>query len=1182
MYNKLKITILTAIFAALTATFADALTDAQISSNISAKLRQPIKTHFGAFNFDIFDFPQEQGCTLELLNVNDRTVSNINVDNTNQIVVLVAVNPEDSRHGENWELPEATNANHAVDNLTRFYNEFSASNVAVYGVWLPKKNDDVEQNISNAVDYAAETSFPCPLMIETNKFVKPSGSSFKSAFTQYIGLKIPGHTYPDISCLKDKNNKIVFRGYEHYSGFSYHTYKHLVNRILSPSYETATRIEFAGSKSRVLPVTNVTAEGIFLKDDFEGYADNHDFKLQPRWGFSYERQSRLDVKAALLEGEGRSGSTAAEITHEYNCLNMTPYPLQHRFPEPLSNGYVRFYIKRHPQATEGEAGNGRAFCITFDKPGTDFVAGHLFATGEWESETFVTNFIMTQPSHINFSVSDWHEIVVECSPGQKAKIKVDNQPFGQLNSEVINWVGFRMNQSNPTRSFLIDDFEIFYSNKTSVAANYADSYPPAADFTTEEQEWIYKSIVPELKGDPLVELPQSAIPRKDFYDKWEIKKSFNFNCPLVLDDLILEDMKNPGNLVNVSKKYKGKIIYIAKVVKGDHANEGALRRRSGTLSPTIFNRVYTLAKELKDNTNVVVIGVVDYDAGHRDTCTSAEDKRREYMEVIDVSKDLAVELNQPKTKIIYGAFDDVYDEILWEPHANQMRLWSKSFRGELNKGSFGGRGVDVILDKKGRCVFRSKGIDGFDYWEAKYVIERLLDPDFDVAVRQEFRNKHLENYRPPLLPVQIEQAGGLLYKDDFENYFNAGDTEFYHATFNFALEPCWGFRTTFTPSSRNPASIQKKCGISNSTALLINDYSGADTFGGNTPDICGRHFFPAPLSNGYFSIMLKRGAKTPWRSFGRPPLYRFGLIIYGENGKYAQKYSNYDSNRDFDEYHSEVLSTLGDWESETFATFDSEKFVLASAYKNKDLSQYLIQDTGIPMSLSNWHEIKIVCSSGEFAKIMIDGADAYTLTTKFVTGIEFRGESWSGTYVDDAELFYEGDPAELKQTHQKAIDDEFEEYQQRWESELEEPFTNRPVMWTSLPLSTLDFGFVQVGFSVTSTFFVGNGSSNIVLAGSVQNLSSPFSVVEGAPYSVTNYSSSAITMVFTPDIAKTNYTDEFLLQGNQTQVIIVKGNSVPEPMGIVMSLTVICSAIGQWKSKIQNTKLKNIKRTKSK
>ena len=1119
MYYKLKNTILTAILAALTTTFANASTDAQLSSNVAAKLRQPIKTHFGAFNFDIFDFPQDQRYNLELLNVNDRSVSNINVANTNQIVVLVAVNPEDNRHGENWELPEATNANHAVDNLTRFCNEFSASNIAVYGVWLPSNNDDVEQNISNAVDYAAESAFPCPLMIETNEFVKPSGSIFKTAFTQYIGLKIPGHTYSDISCLKDNNNKIVLRGYEHYSGFSYHTYKHLVNRILSPNYETATRIEFAGSKSRVLPVTNVTAEGISVKDDFEGYADNHDFKLQPGWGFSYERQSRLDVKASLLESEGRSGSTAAEITVDSSCLNMTPYPLQHRFPEPLSNGFVRFYIKRHPQATG--SGNSRAFCITFDKPGTDFVAGHLFAAGEWESETFTTNFIMTQPSHIPFSVSDWHEIVVECSPGQKAALKIDGQPFGKLNSEVINWVGFRMNQNGKNRSFLVDDFEIFYSNKTSVAASYADSYQPAADFTQEEQDWICEEIVPELKGDHQVELAQSAIPRKDFYDTWKIKRSFILNNPLNFDDLILEDMKNPGSMVNVSKKYKGKIIYIAKVVKGDHGNEGALRTRSTKLSPTVFNRVYTLAKELKNNTNVVVIGVVDYDGGHRDTSTSSEDKRREFMEVTDVSKDLAVELNQPRTKIIYGAFDDVYDELLWEPHANQMRLWNKTFRGELNKGSFAGRGVDVILDKNGRCVFRGAGDDGFGYWAQRYVIERLLDPGFDVAVRQEFRNKHLETYKPPLLPVQIEKTGGLLYKDDFESYFNAEGTEFYHGTYNYALEPCWGFRTTFTPDTFNPASIQTDTGISNSTALLINNFHVSDRFSGNAPGSNGRHFFPAPLSNGYFSIKVKRG---PLGEFGGSTyLYRFGLIIYGENGKYAQKYSNYDHNRDFEEYHSEVISTLGDVESETFATFESDKFVLCSQYKHKNPADFLIYDTGIPMSLSNWHEIKIVCSSGQFAKILIDGADAYTLTTKFVTGIEFRGETISSTYVDDAKLFYEGDAAELKQLHQKAIDDEFEEYLQRWENELEEPFTNRPVMWTSLPLSTLDFGFVQVGASVTSTFFLGSASSNIVLSGSVQNLDSPFSVVEGSPYSVTNYSSSAITMVFTPDVAKTIY-----------------------------------------------------------
>ena len=1163
---NLKISKIVAIILIVTST-TFALTDAEISSNITAKLRQPIKTHFGAFNFDIIDFPQEQGYNLELLNVNDRTVTNINVHHTNQIVVLVAVNPEDNRHGENWELPEATNANHAVDNLTRFCNEFSASNVAVYGVWLPSGNDDVELNISNAIDYANETAFPCPLMIETNKFVKPSGSSFKTAFTQYIGIYVPGHTFPSISCLKDKNNKIVLRGYEHYSGFSYHTYKHLVNRILSPGYETATRIEFAGSKSRVLPVTNVTAEGIFVKDDFEGYSDNHDFKLQPRWGFSYERQSRLDVKAALLEGEGRSGSTAAEVTIDSSCLNTYTYPLQHRLAEPLSNGFVCFYIKRHPDASasNNNSAPNRSFCVTFGKPGTDFVAGHLFAVGDWKSETFVTNFIIDQPSHISFSDSDWHEITVECALGQKAAIKVDDQPFGHLNSEAVNWVGFRMNAKNPDRSFLVDDFEVFYSNKSSVAASYADGYLPAATFTTEEQDRVYKEIEPEYQGNR-VKLEQSAIPRLDYYGGWKTKASFTFNHPLELDDIILEDMRDIGNFVNISQKYKGKIIWFTRIVKGDHSNEEALRPRSSYLSPTVFNRVYTLADELRENTNVVIIGVVCYDGGHRSTSTSSEDKRRTFMEITDISKDLVVEFNLPRQKIIYGAFDDAFDEILWEPHANFMRIWNKTFRGQLKNGSFAGFGADVIIDKNGKCVFRGDGADGFNYWKPRYVIERLLDADFDVSVRQEFRNKNLIYYKSPLLPVVEEKVGGLSYKDDFESYFQNGETNPWQAAYNFALEPCWGFRTTFTPDTKNPASIQTDTGISNSTALLLNNYASADTFSGNKPRICGRHFFPIPLSNGYFSIFVKRGPQVP--KFGKPPLYRFGLIIYGENGKYAQKYNNYDSNRDFDEYHSEALTTLGDWTNETFAMVEPDKFVLASAYKHKDLSQYLIQDTGIPMSLSNWHEIKIVCSSGKFAKIMIDGSDAYTLTTKFVTGIEFRGESWSGTYVDNAELFYEGDAAVLKQLHQNAIDNEFEEYLQRWESELEDPYTNRPVIWTSLPISTLDFGFVQVGSSFTSSFVIGNASSNIVLDGAVQQLSAPFSLVTGSPYSVTNYSSSEITIIFTPQV-KSNYTDEFFLTGSDTHKIIIKGDSVPELDLMGMAIAIPLSVIGT-RRKINN------------
>ncbi len=53
---------------------------------------------------------------------------------------------------------------------------------------------------------------------------------------------------------------------------------------------------------------------------------------------------------------------------------------------------------------------------------------------------------------------------MECNLGKKAIIKIDGQMVGELKSESIDWVGFRMNAGDKERSFLIDDFEVTLDN----------------------------------------------------------------------------------------------------------------------------------------------------------------------------------------------------------------------------------------------------------------------------------------------------------------------------------------------------------------------------------------------------------------------------------------------------------------------------------------------------------------------------------------------------------------------------------------------------------------------------------------------------------------------------------------------------------------------------------------------
>ncbi len=1028
-----------AIAFALFANSAYSATDQELSDSIAKKLQQPIKTHFGAFNFDIMDFPQDEGGPLSLEKVREKgSIININEDHKNQIVILIAVNPEDRRHGEHWQLKNEGTSNHAIDDLRKFCKEYSDKGIAIYAVWLPKNAKNRSQNLENALAYAEKTNFPCPLTLETAGFKKKKGGKLKTAFTQYIGLHAPGHTFPTISCIKDKNNKIVRRGYDAYTGFSYHTTKHIIDRLLDPEYEKAVRMEFAETKSRVLPITEKKDGGVLLKDDFEGYKNSHNFKLQPRWGFSYERQSRLDLKGSLLKAEGRNGSTSAEVTIESNCLNMYTYPLQHKLPEPLKNGYIKFYLKRHPKAssapprkkTHPSESVSRSFCATFGQPGTYYSAGHLFATGEWNKETFVTNFRNDQPGKVAYSAKNWHEIIVECNPGQKATIKIDGQKVGELKSEEIDWVGVRINAGNTNRSFLIDDFEVFYKDKKSVSADYAKDYKPAATFTAEEQAWIHKKHMIEYAGKEQIELAEGAIKRGDFNSDYGGQATLTFDKPLILTDIILEDMRNKGEMVNVLEKYKGKVIWFAPLIKGDHGLEKTMRPRTTRRSVTVFNRVYKLAMEYRKK-GVIVIGLGCYDGGHRSTSTSSEDKKRAFMEAINSSEDLAEEANIPRDQVVYGVFDEAFDEILWESHTNKLRLWNKTIMGTLERGSFAGKGADVIINQKGQCVYRGSGPDGFGYWKQRYVLDRLLDSDFENAVRQDLRNPQLKHYRSPLLPVQEKRADGLAYKDGFESY---------KSTYEYGLNPCWGFSYTTFPDEERAGVFNDK-GKNNSAAILVNRYYPRDMFCGNKAiGLNGRHFFPTALKEGHFSMYIKRGpvVKYPLSD----ALYRLGIVVYGKNGRLIERlttsYNHLDWKKKYGSLNveSETLTTIGPMEKESFHLVETKTFMQWNTYKKTIIKNGIIKDLKTSMAKDAWQEVKFICKQGEKVKVLIDNKKIGSLKFENITGIEFRGETSTGVYVDDVELLYKGNADEIKAQNEQAVKDDFTKRQEEWKKEV--------------------------------------------------------------------------------------------------------------------------------------------------
>jgi hypothetical protein len=255
---------------------------------------------------------------------------------------------------------------------------------------------------------------------------------------------------------------------------------------------------------------------------------------------------------------------------------------------------------------------------------------------------------------------------------------VDGREIGRLDSEAIDWIGFRMDE--PNKAFYVDDFGIFYRGDAQQIVSQhkkmcPDAVQPVEPFTEAEIKAIEQPFKPQRFGVERVKLPSGCISRADHGGYKHPYLSFDH--PVPVDDLVLEDLRNPGNLLNVLEKYKGRVILVTKVRKGDHNTERNLRSRTVNRSHTVFHRSYVLAKEYQQK-GAVIIGVTADDGGHREITTSYDDRVRTVFEGKVVSKAIAAELSIPYEHVTYGGFPEVYSELVAERFPNQMRLWNKS------------------------------------------------------------------------------------------------------------------------------------------------------------------------------------------------------------------------------------------------------------------------------------------------------------------------------------------------------------------------------------------------------------------------------------------------------------------------------------------------------------------------
>jgi len=566
------------------------------------------------------------------------------------------------------------------------------------------------------------------------------------------------------------------------------------------------------------------------------------------------------------------------------------------------------------------------------------------------------------------------------------------------------------------KSFLVDNFEIIYNNaaQLKLAESHKKDLARAAA-ATEAVEPLTKVEIKALRGEvaPLLygldqaKLAPGAIQRADIVG-WKTPY-YTFDHPLPVGPLVLENLAKPREFKDIIAQHKGKIIWITRTHKGDHSTERNNRARTDQRSVTVFNRHYRLMTEYRPK-GVVVLGVSAHDGGHRHFSTNQEDRILSAFEIAAAHEAMAEDFGLPFGQVIYGFRPSAFDGIFVEQYTNQMRLWTKTMRGRVVNGGFAGYGAEAIINQDGKVVFRGSGPDGFMYWNARYCMDRLLDPTFDVACRQDFRNPDMKHYKSPLLPKQEVTSEGLYYRDDFESYENAYD---------LGLHPRWGFSYRRPPNPDTPQVFAGE-GVKKSKAILLNMFHPGDQFCGNKAgDLAARHELPEPLTEGHLSMQIRRGPTMKFRSYGSPEIFRLGITVFGPDNKPC-----------------DTLTTTGGREKEQFVTAPTADFLKNwNCYKLKNRQEDKIVPTGIAMAKDTWQEIKVVCKPGKKAVILIDGKTAATLASESITAIELRAEVRTSYYVDDVEVFYHGDGTKLSQSHAEAIKASLKELQTLWKTE---------------------------------------------------------------------------------------------------------------------------------------------------
>ncbi len=190
------------------------------------------------------------------------------------------------------------------------------------------------------------------------------------------------------------------------------------------------------------------------------------------------------------------------------------------------------------------------------------------------------------------------------------------------------------------------------------------------------------------------------------------------------------------------------------------------------------------------------------------------------------------------------------------------------------------------------------------------------------------------------------------------------------------------------------------------------------------------HRFPEPLNNGYLKFNIRRSKDE----LGKLVEYkRFHIAFISPQAPIKSK------RKAFDEVPI-AITTEGKWMNEVFQLWKRlPKYTKTGkkAWAGSGWTTDGIAASQIKFKENEWQEVIVQCRTGKNAEILVDGISLGELPVESIAGVRLYTDGWNGIFLDDVELFYEGDAESLEKNHKDLVKQDLVKRQAIWKKEAE-------------------------------------------------------------------------------------------------------------------------------------------------